>query len=385
MKKSVFVVTMILLLSLLATSTVSAGTKPPLPEWKQVFDPVPIYGEGFFVPFVVEFKNKMYLTAGYGFSTETTDQVWGTKDGKNWTVAWEATSIQDGFEGIWGPMFVFKNQLYLIIGDWEGENPSQVMRTPDGKHWQEVDREEWAEDYWIGFSGYTSFKGMLYIAKTQWFNDGASVMHLWRSTSGDAGTWEEVAQFPDWTTVWLGDWLPFETFNGALYVMSDVVMRNGALAPAEIWRSFDGVNWEPVVTDGFGDPTNIRGGSFGQKSGYLYAGVASETENNAGDIYRTRDGVNWEPVTTDGFGDPEVLNFSSFVTYRDQLLTYGASYTGCRVYASKDGRHWNLINEPGWGEESNLGPAREYGRVIFKGNLYTAVVGPGGVYKLAKP
>jgi hypothetical protein len=386
MKKSILVVTMILLLSLLVTTTAWAGKCPQLPEWKQVFDPVPIYGEGFFVPFAVEFKNHMYIN---GFYAENIDQdkVWGTKDGKNWTIAWEASSIQEGFEGIVSPMFVFKNQLYLVVVDWDEVEPARLVRTRDGKHWEEVAREEWAETYYTGFNGFASFQGMFYIVNTKWFVDEVTppVVRLWRSPSGDAGTWEEVAQFPDWNIYWLGEWLPFETFKDALYIMSDVVVRDGALAPAEILRSFDGVNWEPVVTDGFGDPTNIRGGSFGQKSGYLYASMASEEATNAGDIYRTRDGVNWEPVTTNGLGDPEVLHFSSFVTYRDQLLAYGASETGCRVYASRDGHHWQLINDPGWGDSANIGVFRQYGRVIFKGNLYSGVMGPGGVYKLAKP
>jgi hypothetical protein len=97
--------------------------------------------------------------------------------------------------------------------------------------------------------------------------------------------------------------------------------------------------------------------------------------------------LHWEPVTTDGFGDINNLLFSAFVTYQHRLYAYAAndSGSGMQVYSSKDGINWTPASEPGLGDPRNKGVVREYGRVIFKGNLYTGVVGPGGVYKLGQP
>lgn len=375
MKKSMFVVTIILLLSLVLTTTAMAGKQTRLPTWEQVFDPAPIFGEGEFWATGVEFKNTLYFG---GFGDATGGQMIGTRDGKHWSLAWKASSFQEGFEAI-GPMHVFKNQLYISLDDFDDEYPSQIMRTPDGKHWELVATEEWADDYSTGFcGGSTLFQGAFYRADCYW-SDTSTGVRLLRSTSGDPGTWEVVAQFPDWVPFFAP--LSFETFKGALYMISDFIDRDGIYYPAEIWRSFDGVSWELVITPGFGDETNIRGGSFGQKSGYLYASMGYD-DSGGGDIYRTKDGLHWEPVTTDGFGDENNLSFAAFVTYQGRLYAYAGNWSGIQVYSSKDGVNWTLASEPGLGDPRNYGVVREYGRVIFKGNLYTGVMGPGGVYRL---
>ena len=377
MKKSVFVVTLILLLSLLATSTVSAGLGTKLPTWEQVFDPVANIGEGAGTDSGVEFKGNLYFKF---WGAETGDQVWGTKDGKNWWLAWEANDIQEGYEGIYR-LSVFKNQLYTVVNDWNEELPGLMMRTPDGKHWEVValfpfdDIGIWAS------GGFTSFQGWLYLGACGFITEEDTVCGLWRSISGDAGTWENVVLFPGWNEI-----ASFATFKGALYVGSLFVLDgDGNFAPAQIWRSFDGVNWEPVIMDGFGDPANIVTWSFGQKDSYLYIGTGGF--EGSGDIWRTKDGMNWQPVTTDGLGNPNNVAFG-FVTYQNLLYAYSVNNNeeeGCIVYASKDGLHYKPVNEPGWGDPANNAVWTDDARVIFKGALYMGSYGPGGVYKLAKP
>lgn len=377
MKKRVLVLTTILLLSLLATSTVSAGKGPRLPTWEQVFNPVPIYGDGDFWPYLATFNNQLIVGPFYSEAAKA-DQLWASKDGKNWRLAWSASDIQEGGEGIWAPPYVFKNRLYVqVIVCIDEENcEARIVRTRNGRSWEKVYWSTPETDIPYGFA---SFKGSLYI----WYSiesDSGGVTHLLRSRSGDPGTWQEVAEFPPGFGVG-----SFESFKGRLYLSSDFVYdADGNNLPAQVWASDDGVRWVPVTLDAFGDPTNLRGGAFGQKDGYLYAsvGVFSPT---AGDIYRTMNGVDWEPVNLDGFGDPENILVSSFVTYRGVLYAYYASGKGCQVYASHDSLSWTPVNEPGWGEPRNIGPFREYGRTIFKGDLYTATIGPGGVMKLATP
>ncbi len=46
MKTRVWILTIILLLSLVVTSSVSAGKGPRLPTWEVAFDPRPSLGEG---------------------------------------------------------------------------------------------------------------------------------------------------------------------------------------------------------------------------------------------------------------------------------------------------------------------------------------------------
>lgn len=370
MKKRVLVLTIILLLSLIATSTVSAGTGPKLPGWEQVFS----LGEGTGTDSGVEFKGNLYFRF---FGAGSEDQVWGTKDGKNWSVAWQASDIQEGYEGIY-QLAVFKNQLYLVVGDAEEELPGLIMRTRDGQRWEVVASTPLDGEMGIWVSGgFTSFQGMFYVGACGFSEDGM-VCGLWRSISGDPGTWEHVAVFPGWN-----DMASTATFNGALYVSSLFAFdENGNFAPAQIWRSYDGVNWEPVIMDGFGDPANILTWSFGQKDTYLYVGTGGF---EGSEIWRTKDGANWQPVSQDGLGNPNNLVFG-FVTYQKLLYTYSVNFgDGCIVYSSKDGLNWMQANEPGWGDPANSNVWLDNAWVIFKGDLYMGLNGPGGVYKLAKP
>jgi hypothetical protein len=202
---------------------------------------------------------------------------------------------------------------------------------------------------------------------------------LRRSRNGDPGTWEEVVVFPGWNDI-----ASFATFKGALYASSWLVPGEEEILPAQVYRSFDGVTWEPVTLDGFGDPGNIATLSFGQKDSYLYLGMGN---GNGGQIWRTKDGMNWKVVNQDGLGNPNNLAFG-FVTYQDLLYAYSGNLTdGCTVYSSRNGLHWVPANEPGWKNPANQMVRTDKARVIFKGDLYIGVSGwdayaPGGVYKL---
>ena len=92
--------------------------------------------------------------------------------------------------------------------------------------------------------------------------------------------------------------------------------------------------------------------------------------------------MRWEPVTTDGLGNPINLAFG-FVTYTGLLYAYAANFDqGCSVYSSKDGVNWTSANEPGWGDTRNVGVDGNFGWSIFKGKLYLISF---DVMRLAKP
>ena len=375
MKTRWMVLIMILLLSLALTPAAAAKGISGMPKWVQVFDPVVMVGPDAGTDSGVEFKGNLYFKFWGG---ETGDEVWQTKDGRNWSLAWHASDIYPEYTAI-GQLNTFKGQLYLVLEDWhEGGHPEKlILRTADGQNWEVVFQIQDSADQGIWYCGGGSFKGMLYIG-TCTDTGGIVDARLWRSVSGDPGTWEQVAVFSQWNGI-----ASFASFKGALYVGSEIVVdQNGEWLPAQIWRSFDGATWEPVAVDGFGDPTNINIGGFGHKDTYLYVGMASF---DGGDIWRTKDGMNWEPITLNGLGNPSNLAFG-FVTYRNKLYTYSSNLDqGIHVYSSKDGENWTLINEPGWGDVRNWTIWREGGRVEFKGKVYFGINGPGGIMMLAKP
>jgi len=268
MKKSVLIVTILLLLSLVAATSASAGLGTMLPTWEEVFDddsPFPGWYEA--DDTALQFKGRVYFKF---FGEDIVDQTWSTKDGKNWSLAWDAPSIDPEFENFW-PMIVFQNQLYLVLRDGDGEYADRIVRTPNGKNWETVAIAQGDEGLMVGFGRFMIFNGQLYIYVGNWDEENNDYSeHLWRSASGDPGSWEEVAQFSCGMRA-------FATFRDALYIGSDWCDLG-----VQIWRSFDGVNWEAVTTDGFEMPSNLTVGDFSERGGYLYVGLANPEGGRSG-------------------------------------------------------------------------------------------------------
>jgi hypothetical protein len=100
---------------------------------------------------------------------------------------------------------------------------------------------------------------------------------VWRSATGDPGSWEKVFIFPDEPEYQFGSvrsLVPHE--DGMLYMAvtpsGDII--SGALG--QIWVT-DGLTFTPVVTDGFGNPDNIGISTLASFNGCLYAGTYNPT------------------------------------------------------------------------------------------------------------
>lgn len=97
---------------------------------------------------------------------------------------------------------------------------------------------------------------------------------IWRSATGDAGTWEKVFAITD-----LGAsirWI--EQHNGRIYLAVAYDSFGELPPPGQIWVSDDGLEFEPVFTDGFGDPNNRGIQALISYNGWLYAGTKNDVE-----------------------------------------------------------------------------------------------------------
>jgi hypothetical protein len=96
---------------------------------------------------------------------------------------------------------------------------------------------------------------------------------VWRSASGDPGTWELVYNFPYDPDSPIGSVRGMIAHDdGLLYVSTT---RAGDILPGgkgQIWAT-DGETFFPVVTDGFGDPGNTGITTLDSFNGCLYAGT----------------------------------------------------------------------------------------------------------------
>jgi hypothetical protein len=384
-----------------------------LPTWETAFDPVPAVGPYSFIHAIEEFKGDLFAVAGdpawFGADDPrvTFGQIFRSPNGENWTPATEAGfglgEVETGcgmdyYDTAWD-MVIFKGKLYVTPTESTCSlRPGVVLRTSDGNSWETSTTTQdlglYHEDegyiFWYGqFRQMAVFEGLLYV-NVPFFNYDP-LADLWyadskvfRSPSGDPGTWEEAGDFPGVFS--LG---PFHVFKGALYIVTDDSYdADWNLANESIWRTFDGVNWETVVSDGFGNDVTDSFGGMADYKGYLYVGIGTWS-GGPGQIWRSLDGVNWENVIADGFGDPVNIKVDGLVVYAGDLYAYTVTQdnlVGGSVFRTKDAVNWEPVNEPGWGNPDFKASHLSADQAVFKDELYMGVVGPGGVlFKMVHP
>lgn len=142
----------------------------------------------------------------------------------------------------------------------------------------------------------------------------------------------------------------------------------------EVWRTFDGDNWEVVVGEGSLYPNGFdagpdndsgRGMSVFESQGteWLYLGTRGY---NGGEIWRTNDGVTWEKVTdADAIGlTGYTYTIACMCVYQDNpdknpalfVGTWGVG--GFSIIKSYDGVHFQPVATEGITSYSNKGVAK---------------------------
>lgn len=370
-----------------------------LPTWEVAFDPVSYLASPYYMVHAVEeYKGDLYAVAGdpgwlhWGEPSSAPGQVFRSPDGKNWEPASEPgfglgefddiCAVNNAYETAWD-MAVFQDKLYVLPYDGCYTLPGVILRSSDGDTWESVATTQefgltWTDgmaDYYSQFHKLGVFQDMLYVNVENFdMASGMMVGLVYRSPTGASGSWERVLELPGW-----GSPGSFHVFKGALYIASDSIYTpywEGL--PEQIWRTFDGVNWEMVVGDGFGNPASDGLGGFADYKGYLYVGASPG--DGSGQVWRSQDGLAWEPVVLDGFGNPLNEKIDGLVVYLGDLYAYTLNWVeGCHVYRTKDGLTWVPANEPGWGNPTYAASHLESAQAVFKDELYMGIVGPQGV------
>jgi len=161
-------------------------------------------------------------------------------------------------------------------------------------------------------------------------------------------------------------------FGGYLYAGTYNFGGNGA----QLWRASDGLNWTPVITNGFGNASNVGIDHLIEFNGQLYAGIWNQTDSppytQGGEIWRSGDGLNWTRVVTQGFGDPTNGEVMRLAVFNNQIYAATWSYTsthGAEIWRSSTGNSndWQQVVSNGFGDASN---AAIMDMVEFNGALY---------------
>ncbi len=343
-------------------------------DWQVAFDPRdygfgPVdwsYGAGGYLSTTEVFKENLYIVVnsfGEGWTDPNHVKLGGkiirSPDGANWEAV---TPAGFGFNNIgsWD-MKAFGDELYVSLFALFPEEPGVIMRSADGIHWEAVSNS-WEGGLIRVPDKVGVFKGMIYISafKEPFWGGSYGPAELWRSPTGDPGTWEKVREFGDAT--WHTNGL--DIYKGMLYM--SVQDDSG---PITIWRSPDGLNWQEVVSDGFQNISPYEGvkngGDFAIHQDWLYF-------SNGPDILRTKNGTDWEMVMEGGFGNPGNFQIYAMGSYLGSLYAVANNLGGVEAWMSPSGDPgtWVQISESAFGSSETWFNQLAYEATVFKGDLY---------------
>jgi hypothetical protein len=247
----------------------------------------------------------------------------------------------------------------------------EIWRTADGSDWRPVMTGGFGSPENTSGRGLALFEGSLYVG-TENKDTGAEV---WRAPIVHAGTeegWKRVLG-DDVSRSWYAELTPFQ---GQLYAGTLATHTSLAESDAEeqhagcrVARTRNGVDWEDVVLDSFGNPTNNGIISMAVFDDRLYIGT-SNTEG--GEVHRSSDGVHWERCWK-GAGDPE-RNWHAWklYPYRGRLyLGIGRLeriwWSGLGLYSTTDGMDWTLETDYSLATHYGLRSMKEFGGRLFLG------------------
>jgi uncharacterized protein YjiK len=302
---------------------------------------------------LAEFNGQLYA----GGRDQNNGQIW-RHAGSEWT-----PMLSDGFDGseYWmvEHLVVFHNQLYAGAWTWDdgidANGGGEVWRSPSGN------TGTWSQVVSGGFDDVTNsdiwrlgvFKDSILAAT--WSSTTTHGLEIWRSSSGNAGSWSQVVPngFGDANNEGIAS---LQEFNDYMYVGTYNSQTGG-----EVWhsQSGDASTWEQVNADGFGDPDAYEVCAMAAFGDYLYASTSYKWGKGKGaDVWRCQecDGSDWQRVITNGFDNPSTRTMSALEVFDGQLyLAVGNTTTGLEVRRTVDGTTWEQVGFAGLGDSNNYG------------------------------
>ncbi len=200
--------------------------------------------------------------------------------------------------------------------------------------------------------------GFRFLAAYRAQSDGVNYLYaslvgdeasLWRSATGDPGSWQRVWTFEDSSSVrWLAE------HDGILYIARTQRLAAGGRVGA-IWAT-DGDGVWPVMEDGFGNPKNLEVMSLMSYNGWLYAGTLNKTTGfEVWKLAGPGGGVDPIQVVANGGPDPANETALTMCVFQDKLYVGTMinhvralmAFKGCDLIRIDENDQWETVVGPG--------------------------------------
>ncbi len=281
-----------------------------------------------------------YLYAGT-YNRDQGGEIW-RYDGATWSQVVSAgfnTPENQGFRNL----VVFNG--YLHTGTLNESTGAELLRSADGVTWETVMTGGFGNSDLESVRGMQVFAGYIYVGLQ---NTASGPGELWRSADGVNYEPINVDGFGDTNN---SSPHTMEVFNGELYIAT----RHRNNPPGlYILRSADGLTFETVVGPGAATPGafGVAGGNrasldmHAHTDGYLYIGTV---RFQGFQIWRTQDGISYEPVVGRGFNDFGNMYAWRFISYEGYLWV-GTFNIANTLFGVKGGTIWRTQNGTAWTE-----------------------------------
>jgi tripartite motif-containing protein 71 len=289
--------------------------------------------------------------------------VYRSSDGSSWQ---QVTALNFGTSDlITGviDMIVYNGYLYAGTGTWGNHVGAQLWRTQDGTHWLPVDTTSFGftDGEVVGPFGISSAGGTTYLyVAVKCLASGA---RIYRSTSGDPGTWSPVVtgglDAPSNNVIdSIIEW------NGGLYAS----VENNTLG-GRVWYSTNGIDWIQLGPAGLGDLNNIHIGAMTVFNGHIYAPTGNIV--TGAQIYRLDNGNTWTPVMQNGFGSVNNNKIEGLSVHNGKLFaSTNNQIDGMSLMVSDDGISWKPLIPSGFGTVNNTKSLWNTAVKDFNGTFY---------------
>jgi hypothetical protein len=354
--------------------------------------------DGILWNFPVTFKNTLYDMAA---DVKSGLRVIRSKDGLHWELA-SVPMQEDGRYFIAMNAIEYQDQLYISLiqdrcTDPQIMTPGLIMRTKDGIAWEKVFQTQEGVEFTPSLGQLGVYNEALYISEVVGFGQHGT-SRLWRSTSGDPGTWEMMTPVFGNNTYLTSE---IATYHGEAFLTS--IDDDGA----HIWHSKDGVDWQktgeaelhdpafsdwmPTAPVTYGDALYVGTNAWFFFLGNMLSGYAPSSYRG-GQLYRSRDGNQWERVMAHGFRETQHSSgIDCLIVYDSRLHAFSNDMAS--DWSASTVLVWNSLtgNPGGWTQVSpeGLGPntlATKSDLTVFQGDLYVgSQFGSGqtiGLYKM---
>lgn len=255
-------------------------------------------------------------------------------------------------------MMEFNNAIYA--GTRNDAGGAELYRSVDGTSWERVlsgaDLNA-LSDFIDGYPMYTEimsmaeYEGHLYIGLRSYNRSYPGFAQknpkLWRSSTGDAGSWKMVKEF---SATSLNKIRMLQVFKNQLFV------GVGGSDPPQLWK-LDSTDWTLINANGFNRTSNDEICNATVFNGSLFIAYANETSQANADILKSNDGINFARPNANPFPDYENLYgesvspsfVSSLVVFKSALYAgieepvTGEDTVRISYYRTGDGANWQRL------------------------------------------